>query len=279
MQTEDIAALFLIPTPTLAQRLVRVKRKIAIAGVPFRVPGATDLPDRLDDVLRVLTLLFTHGHRDTRAGAARVEAVRLARLVASLMPGEPEPIALLALLLFVDARQGARIDAAGEIVTLDQQDRSMWDRAQIGEAEALLDGAIQLRRPGRFQLQAAIAALHSTAQSADNTDWEQIALLYSELLRYDPSPLIEANRAIAVAMAEGPAAGLVILDVLAHEPQLHRWPGYHLARADLLRRLGRRDEAAVAYRSALELEPVEPERNFIRTQLSRLHVTEGTTDG
>jgi RNA polymerase sigma-70 factor (ECF subfamily) len=271
MRTEDIAALFLLPRATLAQRLVRAKRKIAAARIPFRVPSAAELPGRLDDVLRVITLLYTHGHRDPeRAPAARAEAIRMAGLVAVLVPGEPEPIALLALLLLVDARQDGRIDSEGMIVTLDEQDRSRWDHDQIAEGVRLLDDAMQAGRPGPYQLQAAIAALHSGVASAADTDWWQIALLYGELLRYEPSPVVEANRAVAVAMAEGPAAGLVILDIIAGDDRLARWPQLHIARAELLRRLDRPDEAADAYRAALALEPPEVERRFIMGRLQAI---------
>jgi RNA polymerase sigma-70 factor (ECF subfamily) len=254
----------------VAQRLVRAKRKIAQAHIPFRAPTTAEMPARLDDVLRVLLLLFTQGHRAPQQTAARAEAIRLARLVAELLPDEPEAIALVALLLFVDARQTTRVDTAGTIVTLDHQDRTRWDDARINEADALLDRAMTLRRPGPMQLQAAIAALHSTAATPGDTDWRQIALLYDELLRYEPSPLVEANKAIAVAMAEGPAAGLVILDVLATEPHLAGWPGFHMARADLLSRLDRADQAIAAYRTAVELEPCEPERRYIVRRIREL---------
>jgi RNA polymerase sigma-70 factor (ECF subfamily) len=278
MRTEDIAALFLVPTPTLAQRLVRAKRKIAAARIPFRRPGPDDFRARLGDVLHVVMLIFTHGHRDVAAQTARTEAIRLARLVTALVPDEPEAFGLLALLLFVDARQGARLDADGGIVTLDRQERARWNWRAIAEAEGILDRAMLANRPGPYQLQAAIAALHSTATTPEATDWRQIALLYSELLRYEPSPVIEANRAVAVAMAEGPAAGLVILDVIAADARLARWPGFHLARADLLRRLGRLDDAAAAYREALELEPIEPERDFVQARLSELDHMKGMND-
>lgn len=279
MKTDDIAALFLVPTGTVAQRLVRAKRKIAQARIPFSCPTADEFPARLDDVLRVIALLFTHGHRDSRQVAARTEAIGLARMVAALLPDEPEATALVALLLFVEARQGSRLDTNGMVVTLDRQDRTAWDHTAIAEADALLDKALHANRAGPFQLQAAIAALHSTAPSADETDWAQIAVLYSELLRYDPSPVIEANRAVAVAMAEGPASGLVILDVIAKEPHLARWAPFHMARAELLHKLDRRDEAMGAYQTALQLEPTEPERILIEARLGELRQARGAERG
>jgi RNA polymerase sigma-70 factor, ECF subfamily len=275
MKTDDIAGLFLVAAATAAQRLVRAKRKIARARIPFSCPTPGDFPARLDDVLRVIALLFTHGHRDSREAAARSEAIRLARLVAALLPHEPEATALVALLLFVDARQGSRLDADGLIVTLDRQDRTAWNHAAIAEADALLDQALRANQPGPIQLQAAIAALHSTAATAEETDWAQIALLYSELLRYDPSPVIEANRAVAVAMAERPASGLVILDVIANEPHLARWAPFHMTRGELLGKLDRRSEAVDAYRTALQLDPSEPERALIETRLAELRGSQG----
>jgi RNA polymerase sigma-70 factor (ECF subfamily) len=190
-----------------------------------------------------------------------------------LLPGEAEVTGLLALLLLTDARRPARTDAHGHLVVLEEQDRSRWDRSLIAEGEALVTEALRQGRPGPYQLHAAIAACHSTAASAADTDWRQIAALYGELLRYEPSPVIEANRAVAVAMAEGPAAGLVILDTVAAHPQLQRWPQLHVARAELLRRLDRRAEAADAYRIALQLEPPAPERAFIGRRLAELAST------
>ena len=275
LSTAEIAAAFLVPTPTMAKRLVRAKHKIRRSGISFRVPAAPDRPGRLADVLRVLYLIFTAGHQATSGpdlirGELCDTAIRLARHLAGLLPGEPEVTGLLALLLLTDARRAARVSAAGELVLLEDQDRGLWDRALIAEGEQLLLAALAAGRAGPYQLWAAIAACHSTAPAARDTDWRQIAALYGELIRYEPTAVTEANRAIAVAMAEGPAAGLVILDTLSAHPQLSRWPPLHMARADLLRRLDRRIEAAAAYRTALELEPAPAERAFIQARLSSL---------
>ena len=275
LSTAEIAAAFLVPTPTMAKRLVRAKHKIRRSGISLRVPAAPDRPGRLADVLRVLYLIFTEGHQATSGpdlirGELCDTAIRLARHLAGLLPGEPEVTGLLALLLLTDARRAARVSAAGELVLLEDQDRGLWDRALIAEGEQLLLAALAAGRAGPYQLWAAIAACHSTAPAARDTDWRQIAALYGELIRYEPTAVTEANRAIAVAMAEGPAAGLVILDTLSAHPQLSRWPPLHMARADLLRRLDRRIEAAAAYRIALELEPAPAERAFIQIRLSSL---------
>jgi RNA polymerase sigma-70 factor (ECF subfamily) len=275
LSTAEIAAAFLVPEETMAKRLVRAKAKIREARIPFRVPGRDELPSRLGGVLRVIYVLFTEGHMATR-GDALIRgdlcdtAVSLARGVAELLPGEPEAKGLLALLLLTDARRAARTDDLGELVLLEDQDRGRWDRDMIAEGEAVLETALRQGRPGPYQLHAAIAACHSTAASAEQTDWRQIALLYGELIRYEPTPVVEANRAVAVAMAEGPAAGLVILDALAPHPQLRRWPQLHIARAELLRRLGRDDEAAEAYRAALDLEPAAASRSFISRRIREL---------
>ena len=197
-------------------------------------------------------------------------AISLARDVAGLLPGQPEAMGLLSLLLLTDARRAARTDDLGELVLLEDQDRSQWNRDMIAEGETVLEAALRLGRPGPYQLHAAIAACHSTVASAQATDWRQIALLYGELIRYEPTPVVEANRAVAVAMAEGPAAGLVILDALAHHPQLQRWAQLHIARAELLRRLGRDGEAADAYRAALELEPAPASRSFVARRIREL---------
>jgi RNA polymerase sigma-70 factor (ECF subfamily) len=275
LTTAEIAAAFLVPEPTLAQRLVRAKRKIRQAGISFGVPAAADLTARLGAVLRVLYLVFTEGHKAT-AGDALVRgelcdtAIRLARALARLLPDEPEVKGLLALFLLTDARREARVDAHGELVLLEDQDRSRWDTAMIAEGEAILEEAFRCHRPGPYQLHAAIAACHSGARTAAATDWREIAALYGELIRYEPTPVVEANRAVAVAMAEGPAAGLVILDAVGTHPQLARWPQLHIARAELLHRLGRRDEAVHAYRTALELDPSTPERAFIHRRIRGL---------
>ncbi|HEY7199552.1 MAG TPA: DUF6596 domain-containing protein, partial [Candidatus Dormibacteraeota bacterium] len=196
--------------------------------------------------------------------------IGLARALAELLSHEPEVAGLLALLLLTDARRAARTDGAGDLVLLEDQDRSRWDGRLITEGDAVLERALRMGRPGPYQLHAAIAACHSTAPTAADTDWRQIALLYAELIRYEPTPVVEANRAVAVAMSEGPAAGLVILDAVAHHPQLRRWPQLHVARADLLARLGRVPEAVAAYRTALELEPPAAERRFIAGRISAL---------
>jgi RNA polymerase sigma-70 factor (ECF subfamily) len=274
LPTADIAALFLVPEPTMAKRLVRAKRKIRESGIPFELP-----PDgrarRLGDVLRVIYLMFTEGHRSHR-GPDLVDtelcdrAIELARAIAVRLPDEPEATGLLALLLLTDARRAARTDAAGELVLLEDQDRLRLDCAQIDEGEHLLDVALAARRPGPYQIWAAIAACHSTAPTGADTDWRQIAGLYHELLRYEPTAVVEANRAIAVAMAEGPTAGLVILETLQAHPHLGHWAPLHLARADLYRRLGDTSAARAAYHQALQLEPPRAERAFVHRRLTEL---------
>ncbi|HEY6379122.1 MAG TPA: RNA polymerase sigma factor [Candidatus Dormibacteraeota bacterium] len=277
LTTGEIAAAFLVPEATMAQRLVRAKRKIREAGIPFRIPDSEALARRLADVLRVIYLVFTEGHRAS-SGDALVradlceEAIRLARVLRELLPDEPEVDGLLALLLLTDARRASRVDHQGQLVLLADQDRGRWDQAEIAEGAALIDQALRAGHPGSYQLQAAIAACHSTAPRADATEWRQIAMLYGELIRYEPSAVVEANRAIAVAMAEGPAAGLVILDALTANPQLAHWPQLHIARADLLARLGRGSDAAAAYHRALELEPPVAERTFITRRIRELSI-------
>jgi RNA polymerase sigma-70 factor, ECF subfamily len=273
LTTAEIARAFLVSEDTMSKRLVRAKRKIRNAGIPFRVPPTHLLTERTASVLGVLYLLFNEGYAAS-AGADLVrqnltaEAIRLARILAQMLPDEPEAGGLLALLLLHDARRAARIDAAGELVPLEDQDRRRWDAGQIAEGTRLLEAALRRGRPGPYQVQAAIAACHSTAAEAAATDWAQIAALYGRLARLVPSAVVRLNRAVAVGMRDGPAAGLALVEQLERAGEL---AGYHLlpaTRADLLRRLGRRDEAAVAYREALELAPTEPERRYLTRRLT-----------
>ena len=275
LTTPEIARAFLVPEPTLAQRLVRAKRKIRDAGIPYRVPPAELLPERLDGVLRVLYLVFNEGYAASSGDELIrrelcAEAIRLTRIVVSLLPDEPEAAGLLALMLLHDARRDARVGAHGELILLDDQDRARWDAARIAEGQALIETALAARRPGPYQVQAAIAALHDEAAVPSETDWAQIASLYATLQGMAPSPVVELNLAAAVAMADGPAIGLAMMDGIAATGELDTYPYLHAARADLLRRLERWSEATTAYERALELTTNAPERAFLEARLTEV---------
>jgi RNA polymerase sigma-70 factor (ECF subfamily) len=272
LTTAEIARAFLVPEATMAKRLVRAKQKIAHAGIPYRVPPASALPQRTSGVLAVLYLLFNEGY-SASAGAELVrkslcdDAVMLGRVLAELMPEEPEVKGLLALMMFHRSRQAARVDDQGDLVTLDAQDRALWDQAAIEQAKQVLDDAWAKNNPGPYQLQAAIAGCHALAPRAETTDWPRIAKLYDQLLEMTGSPVVELNRAVAVAMADGPAVGLALVNELEASGALQQYYLLAATRADLLRRLGRRAEAAAAYRKALALVSTGPEQRFLAARL------------
>ena len=274
LTTEEIARAFLTGAPTVAQRIVRAKAKIRAAGIPYQVPARAELPDRLDSVLHVVYLVFNEGYSaSTGETLTRVdlstEAIRLGRLLVELLPEptEPEALGLLALMLLHEARRTARSSATGELILLDDQDRSCWDQTRITEGSALVERALRSRRFGPYTLQAAIAAVHAEAAAAAATDWAQIVGLYEVLLRSDPSPVVELNRAAAVAMRDGPAAGLALIDALLARGELADYHLAHSARADRLRRLGRLADARASYERALQLARQAPERRFLERRI------------
>jgi len=274
LTTEEIAHAFLAAPPTVAQRIVRAKSKIRDAGIPYQMPSRADFPDRLDTVLRVVYLVFNEGY-SASSGASltrhdlSAEAIRLGRLLVELLP-EPEAIGLLALMLLHESRRAARTSPTGELILLDDQDRSRWNRQMIAEGSALVERALSSRRFGPYTLQAAVAAVHAEAASPAVTDWAQIVGLYDVLLRADPSPVVELNRAAAMAMRDGPAAGLALIDAILARGDLEDYHLVHSARADLCRRLGRMAEARASYERALVLTRQEPERRFLERRLGEL---------
>jgi len=277
LTTEEIAHAFLTAPPTLAQRIVRAKGKIRDAKIPYQVPSQADLPERLDSVLRVIYLVFNEGY-SASSGASLTrqdvsgEAIRLARLLVELLP-EPEAMGLLALMLLHESRRAARASATGDLILLEDQDRLLWDRDMIEEGTALVERALATRRIGPYTLQAAISAVHAGALRADATDWAQIVGLYDVLARVEPSPVVELNRAVAIAMRDGPAAGLALVDAILARGELSDYRLAHAARADLCRRLGRAAEARASYQRALALTQQEPERRFLERRLAELATT------
>jgi RNA polymerase sigma-70 factor, ECF subfamily len=274
LTTEEIASAFLTPAPTLAQRIVRAKAKIKAAKIPYQVPARADLAERLASVLHVVYLVFNEGYSASSGSVLTrrdlsAEAIRLGRLLLELLP-EPEVLGLLALMLLQESRRETRTTASGELVLLDEQDRGSWDRHLITEGIGLVDRAMRSRQFGPYTLQAAIAAIHAEAPSPEATDWSEIVGLYDVLLRADPSPVVELNRAAAVAMRDGPASGLALIDQILARGELQEYQLLHSARAELFRRLGRTSEAVAAYRHALTLTRQEPQRRFIEKRLREL---------
>jgi RNA polymerase sigma-70 factor (ECF subfamily) len=274
LTTEEVARAFLTPAPTLAQRIVRAKSKIRDAGIPYEIPSLSDLPDRLDSVLHVIYLVFNEGYvastgPDLTRATLSAEAIRLGRLLVELLP-EPEAMGLLALMLLHEARRAGRTSSIGDLILLEDQDRSLWNREQIQEGVVLVEGALKSRRIGPYSLQASIAALHAEAPSTAATDWAQIVALYDVLLKAEPSAVIELNRAAAIAMRDGPEAGLDLIDKILATGELADYYPAHSARGELCRRLGRVSDARAAYKRTLELVTQEPERRFLERRLSEL---------
>ena len=274
LTTEEIAQAFLTPAPTLAQRIVRAKAKIRDARIPYQVPTPEELPERLEAVLRVIYLVFNEGYAATSGVSVTRhdlsgEAIRLGRLLVALLP-EPDALGLLALMLLHESRRGARTSSSGEVILLDEQDRSLWNREQIAEGIRLVERSLSSRRFGPYTIQAAISAVHAEAPTAAQTDWREIVGLYDALLSADPSPVVELNRAVAVAMLDGPAAGLPLVDRILDRGELKDYRLAHAVRADLCRRLGQTSEARTSYHRALALTRQEPERRFLERRLAEL---------